>query len=166
MSLTSHRCFVIAALCAALSFYGCTDPLPESGALERARVVKVRDGDSLVVDVAGQTIEVRLHGIDAPERGQPHGDVAREALVVLTRSGGITLDRRAVDRYQRQVAVVTAADSTKSINQLMIEQGHAWHYPRYDQNATWAAAQRRAREARRGLWAAPKSTPPWEWRRR
>jgi endonuclease YncB( thermonuclease family) len=45
------------------------------------RVVTVTDGDTVrCVDPQGQEVKVRLVGIDAPERGQPFGTVARDAL--------------------------------------------------------------------------------------
>jgi endonuclease YncB( thermonuclease family) len=45
------------------------------------KVVSVTDGDTVrVLDAANVQHKVRLNGIDAPERGQPFGTVARDRL--------------------------------------------------------------------------------------
>ncbi|MFK8015469.1 MAG: thermonuclease family protein [Gammaproteobacteria bacterium] len=156
----------IAALCAALSFGGCADPRAPAGDSSPVTLVKVRDGDSLVVRMNGQPLEVRLHGIDAPERGQPYGDASRKGLVNLVNDKTLLMERRTVDRYDRHVALITVAGSTTSVNQQMLERGHAWHYVRYDQNPAWARSHSAAKSAKKGLWSNPKPIAPWEWRQR
>jgi micrococcal nuclease len=46
----------------------------------------------------------------------------------------------------------------------MVAEGLAWHFTRYSDDATLAAAEREARAARRGLWRDREPVPPWEWR--
>ena len=54
-----------------------------------ATVIRVYDGDTLNLDVQGETVRIRLYGIDAPESGQD-GNVAatrflrRLVLEILT----------------------------------------------------------------------------------
>ncbi len=43
-------------------------------------VVRVIDGDTFVVEYDGEPTSVRIHGIDAPERGEPGHDAATAAL--------------------------------------------------------------------------------------
>jgi endonuclease YncB( thermonuclease family) len=43
-------------------------------------VVGITDGDTITVRTTNDTIKVRLAGIDAPERGQPFGTKAKQAL--------------------------------------------------------------------------------------
>jgi endonuclease YncB( thermonuclease family) len=46
-----------------------------------ARVERIADGDSFTVRVeSGKIFEVRINGIDAPERRQPFGPSARTSL--------------------------------------------------------------------------------------
>ena len=48
--------------------------MPASAETLAGRVVGVADGDTLTVLVSGnRQVKIRLAGIDAPERGQPHG---------------------------------------------------------------------------------------------
>jgi endonuclease YncB( thermonuclease family) len=46
----------------------------------------------------------------------------------------------------------------------MVPDGFAWRYPQYDKPGEFTAAEADARERRRGLWADPDPTRPWEWR--
>ena len=46
-------------------------------------LIKVIDGDTLIVKVQGAALRIRLVGIDAPEADQPFGDIARIELAGL-----------------------------------------------------------------------------------
>ena len=129
------------------------------------RVVNVHDGDTLtaLTDDKRQ-LKVRLHGIDAPELGQPFGTASKWALSDLVFGKQVTLHTTGTDRYKRTLARVTVGDI--EVDALMIATGHAWHYSRYDHTAALEAAERNARAARRGLWTDGEPVPPWEWRKR
>ena len=45
-----------------------------------ATAVNIIDGDSLLVDIEGEEIEVRLLGVNAREGSECHGDRARTTL--------------------------------------------------------------------------------------
>jgi endonuclease YncB( thermonuclease family) len=127
------------------------------------RVVSVADGDTLrAIDDSKAEHRIRLAGIDAPERGQPFGNVARERLAELTMGKAVAVDVEDRDRYGRTVARLEA-DGLDVCRQLVAD-GLAWHYTRYSKDAGLAAAEAAARAARRGLWRDPAPVPPWEWR--
>ena len=116
------------------------------------RVVGVHDGDTLTALTADKRqLKVRLHGIDAPELGQPFGQASKRALSDLVFGKQVTLHTTGTDRYGRTLARVTVGDI--EVDAQMIATGHAWHYSRYDHTAALEAAERKARAARRGLWA-------------
>ena len=129
-----------------------------------ARVVGVHDGDTLtaLTDDKRQ-LKVRLHGIDAPELGQPFGQASKRALSDLVFGKQVTLHTTGTDRYKRTLARVTVGDI--EVEAQVVATGHEWHYSRYDRTAALEAAQRNARAARRGLWADGDAVPPWEWRK-
>jgi micrococcal nuclease len=116
-----------------------------------ARVVGVHDGDTLtaLTDDKRQ-LKVLLHGIDAPELGQPFGQASKRALSDLVFGKQVTLNTTVTDRYKRTLAQVTVGDI--EVEAQMIVTGHAWHYSRYDRTVSLEAAERNARAARRGLW--------------
>jgi micrococcal nuclease len=65
-----------------------------------------------------------------------------------------------VDRYHREVGRIYLGD--RCINLEMVRDGMAW---RYDKGDEFTAAEREAREKRRGLWADPNPVAPWEYQR-
>jgi len=46
----------------------------------------------------------------------------------------------------------------------MVRQGLAWHFTKYSKDEMLAEAERKAREAKRGLWSDPEPVPPWDHR--
>ena len=134
-----------------------------ANAAHAEQVVRVKDGDSLVVASGGQQVDVRLADIDAPEYNQPHGDAARAALQALVGGREVRLGLVGGDAYRRIIANVHVDDV--HVNTALVRGGHAWVRRAYDPPALLGAAEDEARGARRGLWAQNNPTPPWEWRR-
>lgn len=144
-------------------------PLPAAELLE-GQVVRVADGDTLdVLDAGRRTLRVRLLGIDAPEGGQAYGKVARQVLKDRVIQRRVTVRVQDRDRYGRLVGKVLLEGA--DLNLELVRGGMAWHYAHYAKDqfpgdaAAYGAAQREAREARRGLWGQPDPQAPWEWRR-
>jgi endonuclease YncB( thermonuclease family) len=129
-----------------------------------AKVVSVHDGDTLTVLVDRKQIKVRLTDIDAPELGQPFGKNSRQSLAELCFGKPAMLDVRGQDRYKRTIARVTCDGLDANAEQ--VRRGYAWTYTRYaPKGSPLHAIQLIAQTEHRGLWADPKSIPPWEWRR-
>ncbi len=137
----------------------------ETAAPYRGLVVAISDGDTLtVLDDGKQQHRVRLHGIDAPERGQPFGTRARQQLAALASQRTVAVvPIGPPDRYGRTVARVTVDD--RDIGTQLLDSGLAWHWTQYDRSAAYAQAQRDAQAAHRGLWSDPHPIPPWQWRK-
>jgi endonuclease YncB( thermonuclease family) len=107
--------------------------------------------------------KIRLHGIDAPEKGQAFGTKARENLAAKVFGKIVRVEVVDVDRYSREVVRNYLGD--RFINLEMVRDGFAWRNVRYDKAGEFTDAEREAREKRRGLWADPNPDPPWEYRR-
>lgn len=139
---------------------------PQSGDTLVATVLHVKDGDSLVIRLDGRDIDIRLFGIDAPEKDQPHAVDARRALERLVKRSTLTFSIRDKDRYDRLVAVARSEDHTESINVQLVRLGYAWVYTRYTNDPALLDAEQDARRHNRGLWRQPAAErrPPWEWR--
>jgi len=132
----------------------------------RGRVTRAFDGDSFVMRSEGRKIEVRVFGIDAPEKGQPWSRKSR------ARSKDLLEDEEVIvrvttpsDRYGRVVGEVFLPDG-RSYAHVIVREGLAWQFRRYSKDTTVAALEREARRQRRGLWADANPEPPWEYRRR
>jgi len=146
--------------------------LPGAGASDviAGKVVGVQDGDTLtVLDGEQRRHRIRLAGIDAPEKDQPFGQAARRSLYAATYRKSVHAQCDKTDRYGRRVCRVRLADRDVALRQ--VERGFAWHLRQFEHEqppedrARYAAAERKARERRDGLWADDRSVPPWEWRR-
>lgn len=128
-------------------------------------VVGVTDGDTLTVRCGESPQErVRLAEIDAPERRQPFGTKAKQALSELAYGAEATVRVSSRDRYGRLIAHVVV--DGRDVGWTMVEQGMAWCYEGYVKDSTCHLRQDRARATKVGLWADPEPTPPWKWRRR
>lgn len=157
-----HRVLLAAFLFLALAGALPADDLPRLS----GTVVGVVDGDTVDVRLDSGMIRVRLHAIDTPERGQPYGNVAKDALSRIVFGRAVEIEPYAQDRYDRLVARVWMGDV--DVNALMIKQGYAWAYRQYLDDVRYCIYEFDARRAGRGLWqgAATDRVAPWEWRRR
>jgi micrococcal nuclease len=129
-------------------------------------VVGVIDGDTVDVRLESGMIRLRLHAIDAPESGQPHGKAAKQALSALVFGKSVEVEPFEQDRYDRLVARLWLAGD--DINAAMLKGGHAWTYRRYAREPAYCAYEQAARDLGRGLWRLPvdQRVAPWEWRQR
>lgn len=134
------------------------------------RVVRIIDGDTLVVlDASNTQHKVRLAGIDCPERKQPWGTQAKQALSEYVFNREVTVDWDKRDRYKRIIGKVLRGDL--DVHRSLIGDGLCWWYRKYadEQSAVdrvlYEDAERQALSRRRGLWADANPVPPWEWRR-
>jgi endonuclease YncB( thermonuclease family) len=123
-------------------------------AIGTANVAAVRDGRTLQLDDGR---ELRLAAIEVP-------DDNRAALQALVTGHPLRLERLGAerDRYGRLVGFAFADDARQSVQQIMLEQGHARVSARVGDKACadgLLSAERAARTARRGLWADPNFAP-------
>jgi micrococcal nuclease len=128
-----------------------------------AKAVSVHDGDTLrVLDASNREHTIRLAGIDAPEARQPFGTRARDELAAITKGRTVEVFNGKPDKYGRTVARVEV--DGHDVGERLVREGLAWHYLTYSRDPMLAAAEREAREAKRGLWVDRDPVPPWTWR--
>jgi endonuclease YncB( thermonuclease family) len=125
------------------------------------KVTAIADGDTLKVLVGRTQHRIRLHGIDAPEKGQEFSNKSRQALADMVFGKFVQVRVVDKDQYGRLVGVVTVDD--KSVNHALVAAGLAWWFRKYaPDDKQLAKAEAEAKKATRGLWADPKPMPPWE----
>jgi endonuclease YncB( thermonuclease family) len=137
------------------------------------RGLRAEDGDSLVVrdENTQEVFRVRLAWIDAPEKGSPGAEEARDFLASLAKNKKLVLKPIQRDQYDRIVGRLSSEEYT-DINLELLRSGHAWHYLRpYSKQPLflrirYQMAQLLARFGRKGLWARWGRTPPWETRKK
>jgi endonuclease YncB( thermonuclease family) len=111
----------------------------------------------------GRPTVIRLHGIDAPEKGQVIGTRAKQFAASLAFGKTVIVSVRGRDRYCRTIGDATLPDG-RHLNQELVHAGYAVvSSVLADYRLSTLEAQ--ARSAHRGLWADLGPVPPWEWRR-
>lgn len=128
------------------------------------KVVKVADGDTITVLYDSEQIKIRLAGIDAPEKAQPFGNMARQSMSEMVFGKEVRVVEQGRDRYGRTIGRVYQGDIDVSAEQ--IKQGMAWVYRKYTEEAALYQLEEEAKQQRHGLWADAEPTPPWAWRKR
>jgi endonuclease YncB( thermonuclease family) len=143
-----------------------------SGAADRnisshsaTRDVRAIDGDSL----RGSGGDIRLLNIDAPEfrqtcrdaqgRNWECGRAAHQRLKELSEQGSLACRERGRDRYGRSLSNCTARGG-RDIGETLVREGLAVDFG----SGAYAAAERAARNARRGIWSGDVQRPQ-DWRR-
>ncbi|MFT3994838.1 MAG: thermonuclease family protein [Dysgonomonas sp.] len=127
------------------------------------KIVKVQDGDTVtLLDNNNTQHKIRLHGIDAPETGQPYGNKSKEHLSGLIADKNVTVDVKGKDQYKRILGVIYLGDT--NINAEMIRSGYAWSY-KYSKDKYYIKLQEKAKEQKKGLWKDKNAVDPWQWRK-
>ena len=167
-----RRVWVLLVL-AALVLAGCeveatTEPTSASSqGDESVRVVRVVDGDTIIVEIDGREERLRYIGVDTPESVQPNTPVecfgreasAENARLVEGKQVALERDISNRDRYDRLLRYVYVVENGERIfvNQALVANGFAFAStfpPDVKYEETLRAAQREARAEGRGLWGA------------
>lgn len=144
-------------------------------------MVGVTDGDTITARCgepgAYEQVQVRIQGIDAPERKQPFGSLARQVLSTMVFQQWADLRCGKTDRYQRKVCSVWVAPTsvpegprTLDAGLAMVSTGMAWWYRAYAREQTsqergqYEFAEDEARARKVGIWSEAAPVPPWKWR--
>ncbi|MDJ0803869.1 MAG: thermonuclease family protein [Desulfobacterales bacterium] len=151
--------------------------LTSAGPHDCNRVIRVYDGDTVLLTYRDERRLVRLLGIDAPETsksrgqpGQPFSARARSHLAARITGRCVTLESYGDDRYGRLLAVIRLEGV--NINLEMVRRGLAEHYggrtPEGFDRRPYRRAEKAARSSSRGMWIqgdAYRSPIDWKHRR-
>lgn len=121
-----------------------------------AEVTKIVDGDTIDVEIEGETYRLRYIGVDTPERGRPFFSEATEANRQLVENQTVFLEKDVseTDRYGRLLRYVYLRKGTM-VNAELVCQGFAQvatFPPDVKYQEAFLQLQREARDAGRGLW--------------
>lgn len=86
--------------------------MPTFAADFTGQVVGVIDGDSIRVMHNGRAEEIRLNGIDCPEKGQAYGKRTKQTASELVFGKDVTLQTHGKDKYGRTIDEVFLPDGT------------------------------------------------------
>jgi endonuclease YncB( thermonuclease family) len=127
-------------------------------------VLYVIDGDTVKVELDGQSVSVRLYGIDCPEKKQPYGLEAASFLRVTTLNKKVSVRVTSIDLYGRLIGELILDD--KNINLMLLEKGLAWWYMDYaPNNKVYMDAEYKAKDAELNIWSDKAAKAPWLYRK-
>ncbi|MBQ6753292.1 MAG: thermonuclease family protein, partial [Clostridia bacterium] len=100
-------------------------------------VIRVVDGDTIIIDLNGEKTKVRLSNVDTPEsvageesgkENTPEGIVASDYIKKLLPDGSkvyLEYDNKIKDKYDRVLAYVYLEDGETMIQRLLLKDGMA-----------------------------------------
>lgn len=128
-------------------------------------MVRVVDGDTIIVDIASRRERVRLIGIDTPESVKPRTppecfslQASQDTKALLPKGSQVRLERdvEARDIYGRLLAYVYRVSDGAFVNLVLARQGDAGlltYRPNTAHLAELSAAVAQARASGEGLWS-------------
>jgi len=139
---------------------------PDFSKLTAYPVVRVVDGDTIVVSDKGKDVKVRLVGVDTPETVHPrkpvehYGKEASRFTTNLLKGEKVYLVGEplpgALDRYGRTLAYVYRVPDGLFVNAEIIRQGYGHAYTQIPSKymEEFKQLEQFARKAEKGLWAS------------
>jgi len=137
-------------------------------------VVKIFDGDTVMVKGVGLRFTIRLVGIDTPELGrkgkkdQPYSQEAKQKITQLLGKNTISLTQYGIGGYNRVLAEIFVDET--NINLEMVRAGLAEVYrgkrPSKFDPIRYFQAEKLAKDTRKGMWVQGNVyKSPGLWRR-
>ena len=136
-------------------------------------VVRVIDGDTVILLIEGQECTIRLIGVDTPETVHPakpeesYGQEASRFLANLLKGESVYLEHeRGVsqrDKYGRLLAYPYRCPGGLFVNLEIVRQGYGYAYTRYPFKymALFCDYERKAKASGKGLWGTEMPTSPY-----
>ena len=132
-------------------------------------VVRVVDGDTIIIQKKGKRERVRFLRVNTPEsvhpdkkRNTPMGDVASDFAKKHLSGKSVTLEFEAErrDRYDRLLAYIFVGEENFCLT--LVEEGMSPYYTPYglskNYDGEFRQAEQEARDAKLGIWSTPEST--------
>lgn len=155
-----------------------------SSGLEEVDLVRVVDGDTIIINTAGEDISVRLIGVDTPESVNPdknknneYGSMASEytkELLADVRTLYLQYDVTKTDKYGRMLAYVWLDNNINTLSQsdicdnmlnaILVENGYAYdkaYMPNKEYSDVFAELRETAENSGTGLWQYPEFAELW-----
>ncbi|SDQ82736.1 Endonuclease YncB, thermonuclease family [Chryseobacterium soldanellicola] len=131
----------------------------------KAKIVKVKDGDTVVALLSGNKQEtLRLADVDCPENGQAFGKNAKQFTSSQVFGKTVIFYRIGKDRYRRTLAKIFY-DDEKYLSAEIIKAGFGWWYFQNSRNIKLKEFETFAKEEELGLWSDKNAIAPWDFRK-
>jgi endonuclease YncB( thermonuclease family) len=130
------------------------------------KVIEINDGDEITVFNMNRPVRIRLIGIDAPEKDQAFGEVAKLHLADLVFDKYVFVEYSGIGEHTALIGRVLYNGT--DICAQMIRDGAAWYAPQVSyltdtQKQIYSQSEQAARSEKRGLWQVDGAVAPWEF---
>jgi endonuclease YncB( thermonuclease family) len=130
------------------------------------KVIEINDGDEITIFNMNRPVRIRLIGIDAPEKDQAFGEIAKQHLADLVMDKFVFVEYTGIGLHTDLIGrvLLNGAD----INAQMIRDGAAWYAPQLSHltdsdKEIYSKSEEAARNEKRGLWQVDGAVAPWEF---
>ncbi|HLD35785.1 MAG TPA: thermonuclease family protein [Planctomycetota bacterium] len=136
------------------------------------KIVRVVDGDTVVISIDNKDVKIRLIGIDTPETVDPrkpvqaYGKEASNFLANLLKGEAVYIEydgeKSELDKYGRLLAYLYRVPDGLFVNLEIVRQGYGHAYTKYPFKymELFRVYEKRARENEKGLWAPDVAQKP------
>lgn len=130
-----------------------------------AKVIGVKDGDTIEVLYKNNPIVIRFEHIDCPEKKQPFGKKAKSFVSdnIFGKKVKI-ISKGKTDRWKRLIAVIEM-ENGNNLNKMLVENGLAMHFKKYSKDQSYAVLENQAKENKKGFWSLKEVIEPWNYRK-
>ena len=130
------------------------------------KVIKVYDGDTIIILVNGKKEKIRFYGIDAPEIKQSYGIESRDFVRNKIMDKEVKVKIMDIDKYGRKIGKIYYKNE-RYLNLESVKSGNSWWYKYYAKNQyDLKLAQEEAKKHKIGLWSQKNPINPYEYRKK
>lgn len=130
-----------------------------------AKVIGVKDGDTVEVLYNKKPVIIRLEHIDCPEKKQPFGKKAKLFVSDLIFGKNVKIiSKGKKDRWKRVIAVMETLDG-RNVNKELVKNGLAMHFKKYSKDISYDKIEVQAKKQKIGMWQQENVIEPWNYRK-
>lgn len=128
-----------------------------------AKVIGIKDGDTIEVLYNKKPVIIRLEHIDTPEKKQAFGSKAKKFVSDKIFNKKVRIVNKGKWHWSRLIAEVYL--KKENINKQLVKNGLAMHYKKYSKSIEYANLEVIAKEAKIGMWSLSEVIAPWDFRK-
>lgn len=131
-----------------------------------AKVIGVKDGDTIEVLYKNNPIVIRFEHIDCPEKKQPFGKKAKQFVSDNVYGKRVKIiSNGKTDRWKRLIAVIEL-ENGNNLNKMLVQNGLAMHFKKYSKDNSYDIIEKEAKNNKIGMWSQKNVVEPWNYRKK
>jgi len=154
-----NRVSILIIVILLFSNYFCLCAFAETG-----KVIKCLNGDSYIVMNGINRINIKLWGVECPQKGQPWSEQATNYVKSLILNKNIEYQTK-IQTSKNELYSIVKLNDNRCLNIEILKRGYGWwNYIQEKSNPEYRKAELSARYSLKEIWSDNSSIPPWKWR--